>query len=311
MEYCTLGTTGLRASRLGLGTVELGMPYGLDMPPPPPDAECIRLLRGAYEAGITFFDTAAAYGRSEELVGAALAALSPRPVIATKATLIAPDSSIPLRGRALRQHLEHSVARSLQRLQVEAVDLLQFHSLEPAFVTTDLLDVVEDLTRRGWVRHWGASTYEEEAPRAIAAAPGPLRSLQLAYSLLDRRLERKVLPACRRAGMGVVFRSIFLKGVLTDRMRQLPPRLAPLRQAALKAGEIAAAASLSLPAMALRFAAFSPFTHVTLFGTASLRELEANLAAFAAGPLPPDVLEALNAVEVAEPSLLNPSTWED
>ncbi len=309
MRTHALGLTELRVSAVGLGTVELGMPYGIGCPAPPPDDECIRLLRGAVEAGVRFIDTAAAYGRSEELVGRAFAGCSDRPVIATKvSTRPAPDSP-PLRGADLRAHLEASVARSRARLRCDRLDLLQFHGLEPAQLDDDLLATMDELQARGWVRYWGASTYGAAAPEAVARHPDRFAAVQVAYSLLDRTLEESALPACRAAGLGLVFRSVLLKGVLSDRHRALPPHLEPLRRVAAQAAALAQQAGLSLPEVAIRFAVYSPYAHVALFGTASAAEVAENLRAAAAGPLPADLVAAVRALRVEPPELLNPATW--
>jgi aryl-alcohol dehydrogenase-like predicted oxidoreductase len=309
METHCLGRTDLRVSRVGLGTVELGMPYGIGLPAPPPDTECIRLLHEAAEAGIACIDTAAAYGRSEELVGLAFGGRGDRPVIATKAaTRVAPDPT-PLRGQALRAQLEASVARSLTRLRLEQLDLLQFHSLEPEQLDDALFGAMDALSARGWVRWWGASTYGTAAPRAIVGTGARFATLQMAYSLLDRTLEDGVLPACRPAGIGVIVRSAFLKGVLSERYRALPAHLEPLRQTAAAAAGLAATAGLSLAEAALRFAVHSPYADVVLFGTAAPDELRANLRAAAAGPLPDELTAAFRKLRVEPPELLNPATW--
>jgi len=168
---------------------------------------------------------------------------------------------------------------------------------------------MEDLTRRGRIRHWGATTYGEEAPLAVLQAAPLCRCLQVAYSVLDRRLEKEAFLACRREGTGLVLRSVFLQGVLSERSGQLPAHLSSLRDSSLRAGLIAEKAGLSRPELALRFAAHSPFAHTTLFGTTSIQELEANLAAFAAGPLPLDTFNALANLTVDDQHLLNPANW--
>ncbi|MEK7372878.1 MAG: aldo/keto reductase, partial [candidate division NC10 bacterium] len=112
VKYHCLGTTDLTVSALGLGTVELGMPYGLGALSPPPDADCIYLLHWALDHGIGYFDTAAGYGRSEELLGKAFANRAGRPVIATKATIHRPGDGELLQGKALASHLENSVLRT-------------------------------------------------------------------------------------------------------------------------------------------------------------------------------------------------------
>ena len=109
--------------------------------------------------------------------------------------------------------------------------------------------------------------------------------------------------------MGRILRSVFLKGVLSDRARHLPSHLDGLRDAALKAEKVAGDLGISLPELALRFATFSSHADVILFGTASLDEVEANLKTVADGPLPADALDALDGLQITDAELLNPSTW--
>lgn len=310
MDNRLLGTTDLQVSRLGLGTVELGMPYGLGLPEPPDDDTCIRFLHQAFDAGITLVDTAAAYGRSEELIGRTFGGCNTRPVIATKVALRPAGSETRLHGTALKEHVEGSVRRSLERLRLPVLDLLQVHSADERFVDAEFLELAEDLTSRGLVRYWGASTYGEIAPLEVLEWPTVFRSLQVAYSLLDRRLDAEVLPRCRQQGVGVLFRSILLQGVLSDRWRTLPPRLAPLREAARSAAELAAQAGITLAELAVRFALHHPVADTVLFGSSRFDELQANLAAIAAGPLPADLLAAVATIQVNDPLLLHPGNWQ-
>lgn len=309
MEYASLGNTSLEVSRVGLGTVELGLPYEIGLPPPPEDAECIRLLRMAHDAGITYIDTAATYGRSEELVGKAFAEVGDKPVLATKVALKASAEASLFTGDALRRHLDESTASSLRSLRVERLDLLQIHSIDEAFLTDELMESMSRLQERGLVLNWGASTYGEAAPMQALGHPELIRTLQVAYSLLDRRMGERVLPRCKDLRVGRVLRSVFLKGVLSDRARHLPGHLGGLRDAALEAEKVAGDLGISLTEMALRFAVFSPCADVTLFGTASVDEVQANLQAVENGPLPADALAALEGLQITDPELLNPSTW--
>jgi aryl-alcohol dehydrogenase-like predicted oxidoreductase len=309
MERRRLGSTDLWVTPLALGTVELGMPYGLGLPAPPDDDTCIGFLRQAIDGGIGLLDTAAAYGRSEELIGRALAGSGPRPVIATKVSLRAAGGATPLTGSALVTHVEASVSRSLRLLGLDSLDLLQLHSAEEACVTDGLLALMDDLTRRGWVRYWGVSTYGQAAPLEALGYPGYFRALQVAYSLLDRRLDDRVLPACGRLGVGVIFRSVLLQGVLSDRWRQLPPHLAPLQTAAQAAAALAQQSGMTLAELAVRFALHHPHAHTVLFGSTSPAELAANLKAAAAGPLPADVVTAIQRIVVSDTDLLHPGNW--
>lgn len=306
MNWRALGKTDLQVSVLGLGTVQLGLPYGIGLPDPPSDRECIELLHHALDTGINYFDTAPVYGRSEELLGKAFGTVTPKPIIATKVIIKGHPDAASLQGATPRQQLEESVISSLKRLGLEALDLLQIHSAEAAYMGPELLEAMDDLSSRGLVRYWGATTYGETNAMDVLALPGSFYTLQVAYSMLDRQQEKKVFLCCREQGTGLVLRSVFLKGVLSGRALDLPAELSGLRREALKANQIAASAGMDLPELALRFATFCPYAHTTLFGTTSIAETQANLAAVKKGPLPPEVLEQLNNLRVNDEQLLNP-----
>jgi aryl-alcohol dehydrogenase-like predicted oxidoreductase len=165
---------------------------------------------------------------------------------------------------------------------------------------------MDNLSSKGIVRHWGATTYWESDALDTLAIPGRIRTLQVAYSLLDQRLEKRLFPHCKKQKTAVILRSIFLKGALSHRAGNLPPELSDLRQESQKAGRIADAAGIRLPALALRFVAFNPHVQITLFGTTSIAETKANTAAFQEGPLPLDVIEQLNHLRVDDEQMLKP-----
>ena len=301
----------MQVSPIGLGTVQLGMSYGIGKPSPPADDECVKLLHRACEAGINYIDTAAGYGRSEELVGKAFAEFTPQPIIATKVALRKNQQDPEnLQGALLRQHIEESVLQSLKRLGSETLDLLQLHIASDRFIVPELLESMDNLSSRGLVRYWGASTYGQIAPMEVLASPERFYTLQVAYSILDRRQEDQVIPHCKEQGVGLVLRSVFLQGALSDRAYRLPDSLSGVRIPALKAAGIASSAGISLPALALRYAAFCPHPCITLCGTSSIEEIEANIAAFEAGPLPPEVREELDALKINDDFLLNPGNWD-
>lgn len=310
MQYANLGRTNLRLSALGLGTVQLGMAYGWDQQPPPPDDRVIGLIRRALELGINYIDTAAEYGRSESLVGRACAGLTCRPVIATKLSIRDDDSRTGLlTGQSLRQSVEQSLSQSLQTLGVDVLELVQLHSLDTRFATPELLDLLAEYCQRGWVRYWGVTTYGEEAPLDALDHPELIYALQIPYSALDRRMERKVIPRAQAQGTGVILRSIFLQGVLSHRLDSLPTALNGLSPLAAPLLRLAQDAGIELAELALRFAAFASGAHSAIFGTTSVSELEANIRVIEAGPLPPDLVAAVRAIEVADSALLNPGNW--
>lgn len=297
----------MRVSGIGLGSAQLGVRYGADPVDPPPASESIRLLRRAAELGISYFDTAPAYGDIEPVVGEALEPIEPRPVIATKLSIRDGDSHLV--GDALRHHLSVSVEDSLRKLRLECIDLMQIHSVIPPFVTDELLTGIDELTSSGKVRFWGVTTYGEEAPLEALTAGGRFQTVQIAYSALDRTLERRVIPRLREEKVGLILRSMFLQGALSPVWRRLPEHLHDLRAACVQVEELAKEAGMSMSELALRFAAFQPEPAVAVFGTLSSEEIESNVAFIESGPLPPDLLGALDDVTVEDETQLNPGTW--
>ena len=310
MNRANLGHTDLHVSPIGLGTVQLGMPYGYNNQPPPPDDEAIQLIRHAIDLGINYIDTAPTYGHSEFLVGRACADLPHPPIIATKLSIRNTQDGQLLTAQPLRDTIEQSLHNSLRLLGLEVLDLVQLHSLETHFSTPELLHILSDCKDRGLVRFWGVTTYGEEAPLDALNYPEHFSSLQIPYSVLDRRMETKVLPRAKEQQTGVVLRSIFLQGILSHRLHALPCHLLPLQTIAAPIAQLALEAGIELGELALRFAAFSPYVHSAIFGTANITELTDNIRAIEAGPLPQDLTDALRAIKIADPTMLDPSNWQ-
>ena len=307
MEYRLLGSTDLKVSNLGIGTAQLGLRYGADPVEPPPAAESIRLLRRAAELGINYFDTAPAYGDIEPLVGEALEPIRPPPVIATKLSINNADGFFT--GDDLRSRLSASVDQSLQKLHLECIDLMQIHSIVAAFVNDELLEVLDEFADSGRLRHWGVTTYGEEATLDALSAGDRFRTVQIPYSLLDRTLERRAIPALHDQGVGLILRSVLLQGALSPSWVKLPDHLQDLRNASAQVEAVAQGLGVPMSELAMRYAAFEPEASVTLFGTALIEELESNVAVIEAGPLAADVIDALERITVEDESQLNPGTW--
>ncbi len=307
MEYRSLGSTDLEVSSLGLGSAQLGIRYGADPVEPPPASDSIRLLRRAAELGINYFDTAPAYGDIEPVLGEALEPIRPRPVIGTKLSIS--DQDGPFTGDELRNRLSASVDESLRKLRLECIDLMQIHSVLPPFVTDELLETMDGISNSGRVRYWGVTTYGEDAPFEALTAGGRFRTAQIAYSALDRTLERRVIPRLHEQGVGLILRSMFLQGALSPVWTKLPEQLHDLRGACSQVEDLAEQTGLSMSELALRYAAFQPRPAVAVFGTLNMDEIDANVARIEAGPLPADVIDALERITVEDESQLNPGTW--
>ena len=209
MQTRTLGQTGLQVSALGLGCMGLSFGYG----PATDTRDAIALIRAAHERGVTFFDTAEAYGAiNEQIVGEALAPVRGQVVIATKfgfrdGVAGAGLDSSPQRIRAVAE-------ASLKNLRTERIDLFYQHRVDPDVPIEDVAGAVADLVRAGKVGHFGLSEAGVDSIRR-AHAVHPVAAMQSEYSLWWREPEAEVLPVLEELGIGFVPFSPLGKGFLT------------------------------------------------------------------------------------------------
>ncbi|HEY1164394.1 MAG TPA: aldo/keto reductase [Chitinophaga sp.] len=210
MKKRSLGNSGLEVSALGLGCMGLSFAYG----PGVDKQEGIKLLRAAYEAGITFFDTAEAYGpfANEELLGEALAPFRQEVVIATKFGF---RNGIPAQGTDSRPENIRAVAEAaLKRLKTDYIDLYYQHRVDPAVPIEDVAGTIQDLIKEGKIKHWGLSEAGAATIRK-AHAIQPVAALQSEYSLWWREPEQEILPVLEELGIGFVPFSPLGRGFLT------------------------------------------------------------------------------------------------
>ncbi|MPV59514.1 aldo/keto reductase [Burkholderia sp. HI2761] len=210
MQTRTLGNSGLEVSALGLGCMGLSYGYG----PATDKASGIALIRAAFERGVTFFDTAEAYGPfvNEELVGEAVAPFRDQVVIATKFGF---ENGEAMKGVDSRpSHIREVADAALKRLKVDRIDLFYQHRVDPNVPIEDVAGTVRDLIREGKVAHFGLSEAGEQTIRR-AHAVQPVAALQSEYSLWWREPETRILPTLEELGIGFVPFSPLGKGFLT------------------------------------------------------------------------------------------------
>lgn len=211
MQTRALGSTGLRVSALGFGCMGINFGYGTASS----TAEGVAIIRAAVDGGVTFFDTAEAYGphTNEEIVGEALAPVRDRVVIATKFGFKFVDGKIV--GVDSRPETIRAVAEaSLRRLGTDRIDLLYQHRVDPTVPIEDVAGAVRDLIREGKVLHFGLSEAGAATIRR-AHAVQPVAALQSEYSLWWREPEGQILPVLDELGIGLVPFSPLGKGYLT------------------------------------------------------------------------------------------------
>jgi aryl-alcohol dehydrogenase-like predicted oxidoreductase len=230
----TLGNGNLEVSALGLGCMGLSFGYGRAVD----KREGIALIRSAVERGVTFFDTAEAYGpfTNEELVGEALTPFRDQVVIATKfGFTFEPDGQRGLDSRPA--HIKEVAEASLTRLKVDAIDLFYQHRVDQNVPIEDVAGAVKDLIQQGKVKHFGLSEAGVQTIRR-AHAIQPVTALQSEYSLWWREPEAEVLPTLEELGIGFVPFSPLGKGFLTGKIdenttfdrsdfRNIVPRFSP------------------------------------------------------------------------------------
>ncbi len=313
MRYRTLGRTGLKVSTLALGTVELGLDYGIEAPGrfgQPSQEAAVRLVHAALDAGINFLDTARSYGDSERVLGLALSGRRDQVILATKVDPRPPAGAVWSDAK-MRRVIRDALETSLRLLCTDYVDLWMVHSVDAALLARRelLADAFEDARKRGQIGWTGASFYGEALPEE-ALAYDLFDVMQVTYSVLDQRLDARVLPLAAAKSVGIVARSVLLKGALTARAEHLPDRLDPLRIQSRRFRTLLRESDEEVtPAQgAIAFALAQPRVDTVLVGAHSTDELEEDLAALDV-TFSTATLERLSALALDDESLLDPSTW--
>jgi aryl-alcohol dehydrogenase-like predicted oxidoreductase len=212
-----LGTTGLEITRVGFGAWAVGGGGERGWGPQDDEDSAAAILR-ALELGVNWIDTAAAYGfgRSESVVGRALAGMTGRPYVFTKASLL-DDGTRHIRHSLKRDSILREAEESLARLGIDAIDLYQVHWPIPDEDIEEGWSAMAELKERGLVRHIGVSNFSISQLRRIQSI-APVETIQPPYSLIDRSAEAEILPAAGRQGIGVIVYSPMGSGLLTGAM---------------------------------------------------------------------------------------------
>jgi aryl-alcohol dehydrogenase-like predicted oxidoreductase len=309
MQKRKLGNSNLEVSAIGLGCMGMSHGYGQSKDKP----EMITLIHKAVEAGITFFDTAEAYGPfiNEELVGEALAPYRDWVVIATKFGFKFGPNGQPLgQVDSHPEHIKEVAEASLKRLRVEVIDLFYQHRVDPNVPIEEVAGAVKDLIQAGKVRYFGMSEPGMPTLRRAHAVQS-VTALQNEYSLWWRNPEAEVLPTLEELGIGLVPYSPLGKGFLTGKIdettsfasadvRNTLPRFTPEARKANQAvvdllGEIAASKNATLAQIALAWLLAQKRWIVPIPGTTNLSRLEENIGAVAI-ELTPDELGEIDRV---------------
>ena len=294
MKYRTLGRTNLKVSLVGLGS---GGPSQFGQSTGVPESEIHRLVRTALDFGVNFIDTGAGYGESEAILGRALRGV-PREqyYIATKTR---PERDGNFLSEAA---LVEQVERSLQRLQVDIIDIFQFHGVRPhEYVGTieNLLPVADKLKAQGKIRFIGASEMffddgKHEMLQRALANEDPFDTVMVGYNLLNQSAERTVFPLCREKNVGVLIMIAVRKALsVPDRLREVVVDLKS--RGVIPADALPDTDPLSwlvhdqiesVTAAAYKFVVAHPAVSTVLTGTANIDHFRSNVSTMLGEPLP-------------------------
>ena len=314
MQKRKLGKSNLEVSALGLGCMGLSYGYG----PATEKQQAITLIRTAFERGVTFFDTAEAYGpyQNEEVVGEAVAPFRDKVVIATKFGFSFDDKGAINGVNSKPAHIREVAEASLKRLNTDVIDLLYQHRVDPDVPIEDVAGTVKELIAEGKVRYFGMSEAGAKTIRR-AHTVQPVAALQSEYSLWWREPEAEILPTLEELGIGFVPFSPLGKGFLTGAIsadtkfdskdfRNVVPRFNEENRKANQSlvdvlGEIADRKSVTRAQIALAWLLARKPWIVPIPGTTKLHRLEENLGAATVDLTPADrgeIEDALSGVEV-------------
>jgi aryl-alcohol dehydrogenase-like predicted oxidoreductase len=291
-------------SLLALGTAAFGMPYGIANPPEIPSPEGVEImLDRAFAAGISTFDTAAAYGESEQRLGAWIKRRGISPHLATKLPALAgtPDA-------AIAGIVDTAIAGSTARLGLPPATYLAHDAAD--YLQPAVREHLHEAVARGMIGAAGVSVYAaKEVLDAIAA--GPPAAIQLPINVFDQRMiESGALAACAAAGITVFARSVFLQGVLLMDATKIPDRLAALRPAIAAFEALCAAEETSRVSFALRYVRDLPSVSSTIVGAYTSDQLATLTAAAQEPPLSEAQRAAIAAIAKGLPeALVDPRNW--
>jgi aryl-alcohol dehydrogenase-like predicted oxidoreductase len=309
MIYQPLSRANLRVSRIGLGTVQFGLDYGLTKKKT--QGEVDDILEVCYEQGLNLLDTARGYGDSEDKIGHFLKRHQQYPfVIATKLSKI--EKSIVNDPVVLEKHVRDSIKISLQKLSLPRIDILFLHQTDKILLKSGAFwEVIEKMRSEELFQLFGISVYEPDETKGwVTERSQHVDCVQLPYNAFDQRFA-EILSLLKEKRIDVISRSAFLKGMMTAKEDSIPAELKSMKPWRDKLAVIAGDSGLSLSELALGFVLKNPLIKSTIIGVNSAEELKKNLQCF-------DLLEKVSSrydelknLTIADETLIDPRRWRE
>ena len=299
---------GISLSQMMLGTVQFGMPYGIANQTGQPEyRDVVAIIDAAVTGGVNCFDTAAAYGQSEEILGRALKELRIGPMV-TLVTKVRPLTTEELANPRLAESaIQASIELSLQRLQLDCLPIVLFHRECDA----KFFDVVEKLRSEGKLQHFGVSCGNTPGAAADFASTGLVTALQIPATIVDHRHFRSgIMQESASRNIAIFIRSVYLQGLLAMPVDTIPDKLRGIIPERERLTSIAEDSGLSLMELALRYILSLPGITSVLTGVETREQVEQNLLTFASGRLSDDILSAIHQDVTELPEvIMTPSMW--
>ena len=312
MEKRPLGSTGINVSEVAFGGVEIGVPYGIGVNSKADmltEKEAIDILHEAMDSGINFFDTARMYGKSETIMGKAFKQRRDEIVISTKCRhFLNKEGNLPVYGE-LKEIIETSLNESLKSLQTDRVEVFMLHQADLSIIENEeVSSIFLNLKKEGKIRSTGVSTYTpEETKKAIEV--GVWDVVQLPFNLMDQRQESYFSKA-KQKGVGLVIRSVLMKGLLSDRGKGLHSALKKVERHILGYEELLEGTSFDLPMLATKFALSYPEVSSILVGIDRKEYLIQALEAANGVYLGDKLMQRAKQLAYPDPAFLNLHYWD-
>lgn len=312
MQKRRLGNTGIEVSEIAFGCVEIGMPYGIWVEGPEDmlsEKEAVELLNLAVDSGINFFDTARMYGNSEDIIGKAFKSRRHEVVLATKCVhLLDAQGKLPSKGK-IKEIIEQSLLESLRNLQTDYVDLFMLHQATPEILDNEeILTTFAKLKKKGLFRATGVSTYTTEVSKKTIDS-GLWNMIQLPFNLMDQR-QGVLFKEAEEKGVGIVVRSVLLKGLLSDRGVNLHPALSKVEKHIANYKRLLEGCNYDLSSLATKFALSFPEVSAVLIGIDKKEYLEQALKTVDGTYLGEEKLKTIREMAYPDPEFIDLPYWD-
>lgn len=312
MKKRLLGKTGIEVSEIAFGSVEIGMPYGIGVKNKTdmlPEDSAIVLLNKALDSGINFFDTARMYGNSEQIISKAFKNRRNEIVICTKCLHLRDQNGELPKNSEINKTILNSFNESLNALQTDFVDIYMLHQVDKEILKNEeIANTFIKLKRDGKIKSTGISTYTiEETKKAIEL--GIWDVIQLPFNLMDQR-QASLFEQAQQKGIGIVVRSILLKGLLSDRGKNLHIALNNVEKHIKKYEDLLDQINLSLPELAIKFGLSFPEVSTVLVGLDKMSYLEQTLKAANGIYLNEEALEKAKSLFYPDTDFINLPFWD-